>query len=71
MSAFSSLTITKRREMTRKSRERECPNETLGTDEGANGNKGRKATRAFQEIEYESEESTDMVHYRLFERLRP
>ena len=27
--------------------------------------------RAFQEIEYESEEFTDVVDYRLFERLRP
>jgi hypothetical protein len=28
-------------------------------------------SKAFQEIEYESEEFTDVVHYWLFERLRP
>jgi hypothetical protein len=27
--------------------------------------------KAVQEIEYESEEFIDVVHYRLFERLRP
>jgi len=44
-----------------------CPAETLGKGEGERAS----FPTPFQEIEYESEEFTGVVHYRLFERLRP